>query len=91
MFCYIISYELRQPGKDYEPLYEAIRNYGTWAHMTESSWAVMTRRSAADVLCALVGYLDEEDRLLVIKSDRDAAWVNMICRNGWLQENLKIS
>lgn len=30
MSCYIISYDVREGG-DYEPLFAAIKEYGTWA------------------------------------------------------------
>ncbi len=88
MSCYLISYELRHPGRNYSPFYKAIEDYGTWAQLTESSCAVRTRLSASEVLCSLMGFLDEDDRLFVLKSDKDAAWVNVICKSGWLQEYL---
>ena len=38
---YVISYDL-PAGSDYEPLYKAIKTYGTWAHITQSTWAIKT-------------------------------------------------
>ena len=45
----IIEYDLRQPGRDYDALYKAIQNYGTWAHVTESTWLIKTDETCAQV------------------------------------------
>ena len=46
MTAYIISYDLSK-DRDYESLIEAIKNYGTWAHITQSTWAVVASNSSA--------------------------------------------
>ena len=88
MTCYIISYDLRLPGRDYESLYAAIRAYGTWAHVNQSVWAVVTTQTAAEVRDNLLSHLDSNDRLFVVKSGIEAAWRNVICKNEWLKEHL---
>ena len=40
----IISYDLCAPGRNYDALYKAIKAYGTWAHITESTWFVKQNR-----------------------------------------------
>ena len=40
--CYIISYDLMAPGKNYELLYNTIKSYGTWGKITESCWIIVT-------------------------------------------------
>ena len=32
MSSIIIEYDLRQPGRDYDALYNAIKSYEAWAH-----------------------------------------------------------
>lgn len=88
MPCYVISYDLRQPGRNYEPLYDAIKAYGTWAKINESFWAVVTNQSATQVRDYLLRYLDSNDRIFVLKSGTEAAWRHQICENSWLKENL---
>lgn len=88
MICYLISYDLRSPGRNYDSLYKAIKAYGTWAHITESFWAVKTSDTAVEVRDNLRNYIDANDRLFIIKSGVEAAWINAICRNEWLKENL---
>jgi hypothetical protein len=88
MPCYIISYDLRQPGRDYDPLYEAIKAYGTWAHINESVWAVVTTQTAVQVRDNLSQHAHPNDRLFVIRSGAEAAWSNPMCKNEWLKEHL---
>lgn len=40
METYLISYDLSDKGK-YNDLYEKIKSYEKWAHITESFFAVM--------------------------------------------------
>jgi len=88
MPCYIISYDLRKPGRNYDKLYEAIKAYGTWAHINESLWAVVTSQTAVQVRDNLLQQIDLNDRIFVIKSGTEAAWRNAICKTEWLKENL---
>ncbi len=88
MACYIISYDLKGAGRNYEGLYDAIKAYGTWAHINESLWAVVTSNSAVQVRADILKHIDGNDSLFVIKSGLEAAWNNVICKNEWLKENL---
>lgn len=87
MTCYIISYDITEGG-DYGALIAAIKAYGTWAHITESTWAVVTDTSHTEVRDDLGKYLPAGSRLFVVKSGAVAAWRNVICRDQWLKENL---
>lgn len=88
MPCYIITYDLRQPHRDYQRLYDAIKSYGTWAKITESTWAVITSQSASSIRDRLILYTDQDDRLFVIKSGVEAAWRNTIAKSEWLKTYL---
>lgn len=88
MACYIVSYDLRQPGRNYNALYEALRTYNQWARVNESVWAIVTPSSAVQVRDHLAQHVDANDRLFVIKSGVEAAWRNSICKSEWLKENL---
>lgn len=82
----IISYDLH--NGNYVELFEAIKSYGTWAHITESTWAIITSKKASEVRDHLEEYLPKGSRLIVIKSAGVAAWKNVICSNEWLKKNL---
>ena len=88
MACYIISYDLRTPGQNYEALYNAIKAYGNWAKINESLWAVVTQQTAAQIRDNLNQHIDSNDRIFVLKSGMEAAWRNSICKTEWLKDNL---
>lgn len=84
---YIISYDLRNgSADDYEGLYDAIKAYGTWAHITESTWAVATTESAKEIRQYLAEFLGKGSRIFVVRSGTEGAWRNVICRNEWLKK-----
>lgn len=84
----IISYDLCAPGRNYDNLYKAIKAYGTWAHITESTWFVKTSDSPVQIRDNLLSYIDSNDRLFVGELTGAAAWSNVICKNEYLKENL---
>lgn len=88
MACYLVSYDLRAPGQNYEALYAAIKSYGYWARINESFWAVVTPQSAKQIRDYLLSFMDQNDRIFVVKSGQESAWHNAICKNEWLQENI---
>jgi hypothetical protein len=86
---YLISYDKAENiDYNYGVLYEAIKSYGVWAHITESFWAVSTYQTAEAIRNNLSRYLPEGSRLFVIRSGFEAAWLNVICSSDWLQKNL---
>ena len=87
MACYIISYDLRK-NRDYNSLHKAIKSYSKWARITESTWAVVTNKSAVEIRDHLISVMDGDDRLFVVKSGVEAAWRNSRCGSEWLKENL---
>ncbi len=88
MTCYIISYDLRAPDYDYSKLYDAIKGYGTWAHVHDSVWAIVTDETAVNVRDKLMASCHVNDRIFVIRSGTEAAWRGTLCNNEWLHKNL---
>ena len=68
---YVISYDLRIPGRDYTSLYETIKSYGEWQHPLESTWIVYTSESANEISEKLrsEGKMDNSDLLFVCALD----------------------
>ena len=75
-------------GGDCRLLYEEIRSYKTWAHITESTWAIVTEKKSSEIRDHLGEYLPKGSRIFVIKSGVESAWRNVKCRNKWLKKNL---
>jgi hypothetical protein len=67
MAVYSISYDLHNPGQNYEDLHEAIKDFGGWWHHLESTWLVDTSSSASDIAEELYPHLDSNDELLVTR------------------------
>ncbi len=88
--CFIISYDLCSPNRDYKQLYSAIKPYGTWGRLTESTWAVVADSTVVQIRNFLMRFIDNDDRLIVIKGGKEAAWVRTIANSNWVQQNLAL-
>lgn len=78
---YVISYDLKTPGKDYSSLYEAIKSFPDWQHPLESMWVIFTPYSADEISSKLRadGNLDNNDLLFVCR-------LQIQDRQGWLDK-----
>lgn len=91
MAAYMVTYDLSQPKRDYPRLYQRIKAIsGTWAHITESSWVVVsTSKSAVGIRDDLVQAIDSDDSLFVAELTGAAAWTGLpVERTEWLKANL---
>ena len=86
-FTYLISYDMVGDG-NYDTLINHIKSYGTWAHITESTWAIVSQKTATEIRDEVKKYLSNGSRLIVIKSANVAAWSNALCTNEWLKEHI---
>lgn len=90
---YCISYDLKQPGRDYNSLYDAIKSYGIWWHQTDSVWLIVSKDTAIDIRSKLIKYIDSNDKLFVVAlkrewaavgfNDKEYNWLNSISRDNW--------
>ena len=78
---FLISYDLRQPGRDYADLHKAIKSFATWAKPLESVWLVDTYLSAKDIYARLSPYLDQNDLIFITPIGRGSYGV--IPREVW--------
>lgn len=88
MTSMIIEYDLCSPGRNYDELYKAIKAYGTWAHITESTWFIKTNNTCVEVRDNLLAHMDSNDRLFVGMLSGVATWHNVICSSDFLKKNL---
>lgn len=75
---YVISYDLNKPGQDYAKLYDALKSFSSWWHYLGSTWLISTNNNATEIFNKLKSHLDNSDRILIIKADKD--------HNGWLKQ-----
>jgi len=89
MAAYVITYDLTNKDSGaYDEMIKAIKNYGTWARVTESTWILVSDDKASDIRNNLKQHMHADDRLFVLKSASAAAWSNVRCRDEWLKKNL---
>jgi len=86
--AYLVIYDLITPGQNYGKVHDQIKTYKTWARPTESTWIVVTDKTALQIRDHLQEHIDANDRLLVVKSGVESAWYNPRCSNEWLMNHL---
>lgn len=77
---YLISYDIRTPGKDYTSLLNAISSLGTARRALRSCWLLESGLSAARIHTILFNCIDANDRLLVCRITELSA-ANLISAN----------
>jgi len=60
--------------------------YEKKAQLMKGSWIVITDDSAAELRSAIAS--DFSGRIAVFKTDRAAAWRNVMCESQWIKDNL---
>ena len=79
MEVYVVSYDLRKPGRDYTGLSEELQHSPSWWHYLDSTWLIVTSESAGKLYNRLAPHLDEGDSILVVQAGSD--------RQGWLPKD----
>jgi len=84
MSKYMVTYDLRKPGQNYDNLIAAIKTYKN-AKVTESTWFIAADATASEVHKRLYAHMDSSDRLMVAGLSDAAAWQNCIASDDELQ------
>ncbi len=74
----LITYDLKQPGRNYTPLYEAIKSLGDWQHPLESVWFVRMDDNAdlEAVINRLKANADTNDLFFAVKiTEKYQGWL----------------
>jgi len=74
MAVYVAAYDLHKPDRDYEPLYEYLKSFDSWAHCIDSVWLLDTNKTATDIRDGMLKNMHNRDTILVIRVNKDAAW-----------------
>lgn len=77
---YLISYDIRTPGRDYVPLLNAISSFGKARRVLRSCWLLESGLSATAIHNTLTACIDHNDRLLVCQITNHTA-TNLITVN----------
>lgn len=84
----IITYDLCSSGKNYDELYNYIKGFSSWAHITESTWFISTNKSCCTIRDEIANITDSDDRIFVAELTGVAAWRNILCDSEYLQKHL---
>lgn len=74
MNVYSITYDLHTPGQKYQCLKVKLEAYGYYWHAQQSVWLIKTNDSAASIRDNLKACLDNNDKIIVARLSREAAW-----------------
>ena len=89
MAAFIITYDLRQSGQNYDDLISEIKRYGTWCHVQGSVWVIVSNDTAVSIRDNLMSVIDQNDTVFVCGLTRNSAWTGLSAEiSGWLQDNL---
>lgn len=81
----IITYDLCNE-RNYEKLYEYLKNYNEYAKITESTWLIATQKSSSDIRDEIINIIDDDDRVFVARLEGEKAWKNAIAKNEDIKE-----
>lgn len=85
---FLVTYHLKTPGKDYSPLYTALKSSGKWWHFLESSWLICTSETSVLLNNRLMPFITATDRLLIIEVRNDCqGWLPKEAWD-WIKENV---
>lgn len=90
MNTYLVSYDLRQPGRNYNPVHEHLRSYPDWAKPLESLWLVKSNLMAVQIRDNLVRLIDANDCVFVVDvTQKSAAWKGLSADlSAWIKSKL---
>lgn len=73
MAVWMVNYDLRAPGQNYEPLYAALKSV-PYAHVLDSFWLIEADGPASRIRDLLKNIMDKNDGLVVIEFTPPADW-----------------
>ena len=59
-----INYDLKKPGRDYQPVYDYIKRH-PWCHLLDSCWLIRTNKSPGQVIREIKAHVDRNDEVAV--------------------------
>jgi len=88
MAVILVTYDLKQPGRDYKPLHDYLKTY-TYCKDLESVWLLYTSAGTERIRDDLNRLIDSNDKTFVVRLQRDwnsrafgcANWLNATDRN----------
>lgn len=76
MVTFIVGYDLtHKDGHDYSNLIDALKtSFSNWWHHLDSTWVIVTNKTAVQVRDCLLPHMHQDDKLFVVQSAGTASW-----------------
>ena len=89
MRCYIVTFEVADATVR-QRVHNRLKTYSGYCPVHEHCWAIMSDRKAARIRDHIAELLGPKDRLFIVRSGTEAAWVNSYGpkNSEWLKKNL---
>lgn len=73
---YMISYDLRQPGRNYDEVYKTIESAsnGQWCRPLESVYIISSNLSSDEIHKRISAHIDSGDRFIVAEITKQISW-----------------
>jgi CRISPR/Cas system-associated endoribonuclease Cas2 len=91
MSLFLITYDLRQPGRNYQPLYDLLGTNWRASKVAESVWLLQITADAVTVRDTIHRVVDDNDRIIVIELKAGSMWATRTAMPdgaAWLQRNI---
>lgn len=85
MAVVLVTYDLKQPGRNYEPVWEYLRSHTYCKHL-ESVWLLETSKTVATIRDELRARVDANDKVLAAQMTGNWASLNFGCAE-WLNRS----
>lgn len=73
-----VSYDLYNPGQNYEKVADAIKSLGNWAKVQKSFWYANSNHTASTAASLVWAAMDKNDSLIVVDAtNNNAVWYNL--------------
>ena len=85
MAVILVTYDLRKPDRNYQPLYDYLKKF-TYCWHVESVWMVDTTMTTAAIRDGIKAHIDQNDIIFVVRLQRDWASWRYDCAD-WLNDS----
>lgn len=84
-----VNYDLRKPGRNYEPVYDYLKSFSAWSRPLGSLWLVRTSKSAVTVRNELKRLVDGNDRVITFDVTGDSWATNFSdAQTTWMHNHM---
>lgn len=88
MKVFLVTYELKNPSKDYKGFYETLKSAPKWWHYMDSTWLIATDETITEWSKKIEPKIDVSDYILIIEVNK-RYWGRLPKDSWkWFKENL---